>query len=92
MAVLVEKTLALLVAVANVLIAAQFPGDHVFLATMAGLISIPGVVVIWFREGLSYPSFARGVSHSSPPLLVGMMGWLALLFFPVWFAYRASLG
>lgn len=92
MGVPIDKMLAVLVVAVNVIVATFFPGDKAIFAVMAGLVSMPGLVVVLFRESLSFASFSRGVAHSSPTLLVGAIGWLMLLFFPIWMVYRVSMG
>jgi hypothetical protein len=54
-------------------------------AGSAFLLSLPGLAIIWFREGLSATAFDRGVMRESPPLFVDVIGWLFLIALPIIF-------
>ncbi len=86
----VERIVALVVVGVQVVAALSFstvsrsPG--ILAASAAGL-TLPGLVMIWFREGLSVTGFDRGVLHDSPPLLIDVLGWAFLILLPVIFLY-----
>jgi hypothetical protein len=58
-------------------------------------VSLFGLVLIWFAEPLAESGcFARGIPHSSPPLLIEAIGWLMLVGYPlllVWLIRTAPL-
>lgn len=83
-----DKVVALVVVAANVSAATLFPGNKATAAFLAALVSLPGLMIVWFRETLADTGFARGVLRSSPSGLVGFIGWLLLLFFPLLFVYQ----
>ena len=85
-----DKVVALAVVAVNVSAAMFFPGSKATSAITAALASLPGLTLVWFRETLANTAFARGVAHSSPSGLVGFIGWLMLLFFPLLFVYQIS--
>ena len=87
----VDKVLALVVTAANPAIGALYMSDNPGKAAgIALLLSFPGLVVIWHRQSLGQTTFARGIARRSPPGLVGAIGWLYLLVFPLLFVFQAS--
>lgn len=61
--------------------ALQVPGYGLFVALV---ISLAGLILIWFAEPLAEAGcFSRGVALSSPPLLVEAIGWLFLVGYPL---------
>jgi hypothetical protein len=85
-----ERVVALVVAAAQVIAAVAFakvsPNRGILAASALGL-TLPGLLLIWFREGLSATAFDRGVMRESPPFLVDLFGWLFLIGLPVIFLY-----
>jgi predicted Co/Zn/Cd cation transporter (cation efflux family) len=73
---------ALIAALAAVLLPGLgVPAFGVFVALV---VSIFGLMLIWFAEPLSETScFSRGVAHSSPPLLIEAIGWLMMIGYPL---------
>ena len=85
-----ERLVALLVVVAQTVAAGIYhksDAGQVVAAGLGFLLSLPGLVLIWFRESLSVTGFDRGVLRESPPLMIDMLGWLFLLGMPVIFLY-----
>jgi hypothetical protein len=85
-----ERIVALVVVVVKIVAALILSPVSRNLGIVAGsafLLSLPGLMMIWFREGLSVTAFDRGVAHESPPLLIDVAGWLFLLGLPVLFLY-----
>ena len=55
-----------------------------FGVSVALLVSLLGLTLIWFAEPLAETGcFSRGVALSSPPLLIEAIGWLFLIGYPV---------
>jgi len=85
-----ERLVALVVIVAQVALAVAFSHFSATRGTIAGLtvlLSVPGLIMIWFREPLSVIGFDRGVLRDSPPLLIDFFGWLFLIGLPILFLY-----
>jgi hypothetical protein len=91
LALTMERIIALVVVVLNVVAAALFstvsPKLGIVTASALGL-SLPGLAMIWFREALSVTGFDRGVLRDSPPLFIDLIGWLFLILLPVIFLYK----
>jgi hypothetical protein len=63
------------------------PGFGVFVAI---LVSLMGLMLIWFAEPLAETScFSRGVAVSSPPLAIEAFGWIFLVGYPLLLAWLA---
>jgi hypothetical protein len=85
-----ERIIAIAIVVVQVALAVSFStvSRHWgFLIAAALALSLPGLMMIWFREGLSVTGFDRGVLRDSPPLLIDVLGWLFLIAFPIIFLY-----
>jgi hypothetical protein len=98
MAVTKDKLASLLVFAVVVAAAATLvrswgiPGFGVFVAI---LVSLMGLMLIWFAEPLAEAvCFSRGVAISSPPLAIEAFGWIFLVGYPVllvWLARTAPV-
>ena len=90
-ALTIERIIALVVVVLNIVAAALFstvsPKLGIVVASAVGL-SLPGLAMIWFREALSVVGPDRGVMRDSPPLFIDLIGWLFLILLPVIFLYK----
>lgn len=85
-----ERLIALVVVAINIVLAMLFAVVSKNLAALVAftlLLSLPGLAMIWFREGLSVTGFDRGVLRQSPPLMVDVIGWLFLIGLPVIYLY-----
>jgi len=85
-----ERIIAVAIAVVQIGVALIFTTlsrNRGIVAGSALLLSLPGLLMIWFREGLSVIGFDRGVLRDSPPLLIDAVGWLFLIGLPVIFLY-----
>ncbi len=85
-----ERIIALAIAVAQIgvaVILSCVSRNRGIVAGSAVLLTLPGLLMIWFREGLSVIGFDRGVLKDSPPLLIDAVGWLFLIGLPVLFLY-----
>jgi hypothetical protein len=83
-----ERIVALIVVVLNVgaaLVYSRVSPNLGIIAGAAFLLSLPGLAIIWFREGLSATAFDRGVMRESPPLFIDVFGWLFLIGLPILF-------
>jgi hypothetical protein len=83
-----ERLVALVVVIVNVVAAVLYSRVSQKLGIVAGsafLLSLPGLAIIWFRDALSVTGFDRGVMHESPPLFLGVIGWLFLIALPIIF-------
>ena len=86
----VERLVALAVVAVNVVLAMMFAVVSQNRGTVAGLtvlLSLPGLAMIWFREGLSVTGFDRGVLRQSPPLMIDVIGWVFLVGLPAIYLY-----
>jgi hypothetical protein len=85
-----ERIIALAIVVVQIGVAVIFSTVSRNWGIVAGsalLLSLPGLLMIWFREGLSVIGFDRGVLRDSPPLFIDALGWLFLIGLPVMFLY-----
>jgi hypothetical protein len=87
MAVTKDKLASLLFYGVIVALAAAYPpswGMPGFGVVVALAVSLLGLALIWFAEPLSETGcFSRGVPLSSPPQLIGVLGWLFLAGYPL---------
>ncbi len=85
-----ERLVALAIVVLNVVFALSFstvsknPG---IVAGSAFGLSLPGLVIIWYREALSVIGFKRGILRESPPPILDVIGWSFLIGLPLIFLY-----
>ncbi|MCA9023789.1 MAG: hypothetical protein KDA86_01120 [Planctomycetaceae bacterium] len=87
----IERIVALGIVLVQVLCASTFSTVSPSLGILAGaafLLSLPGLLLIWYRGALSSVGFKRGVFHKSPPMFVDVFGWLFLIGLPVIFLYN----
>ncbi len=85
-----ERVAALAIVVLNVVLALSFSTVSKNLGTVAGAafcLSLPGLVIIWYREALSVTGRDRGVFRQSPPKFLDVFGWVFLVGLPLIFLY-----
>ncbi len=86
-----ERIVALVAITIQVACALMFsavsPSPLIRVGSALGL-SLIGLVMIWFREGLSTIAFTRGLPHDSPPFLIDFFGWLFLIGLPIIYLYK----
>lgn len=85
-----ERVVAVIVVALQTIAATLFHKTETGPLAAAGwgvLCTVPGLVIIWFRESLSVTGFDRGVLRESPPLMIDVLGWLFLIGLPVIFMY-----
>lgn len=78
-------SLALFAVIAAVVMVVLPPiGVPAFGVFIALVVSLFGLMLIWFAEPLAETGcFSRGIAHSSPPLLIEAMGWLMMIGYPL---------
>ncbi len=88
MASLMGKLLAVLIVAANVSVGWLITDDSASRTSMAvatALLSLPGVVIVLFRDQLAQTGTIRGVLKPTSPVLLGALGWVFLLLLPAVF-------
>lgn len=90
-----QRLLALVVACINGVLGAvlgHFSQQALAEVGFALLLSLPGLVVIWFQETLGgdFLAFPRGIPRESPPVIVAVIGWFYLVVIPMLYIYKLS--
>lgn len=95
MIIMKDRLLALLVFLGNGILGAWLGWSSENALQESGfaiLLSLPGLLVIWFRGSLQDRelSFPRGVRAASPPGLLALVGWIYLLGIPLFYLYQLN--